>query len=354
MNVDVYVLGACALGLVGGLGLLWRGLGEYRMAQQIGDTSTSRIGSLAAGEVRVTGRIEAAEVTLVSPLQSRECVWYRASVTVSNRNTPRQHVDERGVGFRIRDASGAIRVFPNGARVDAPDQLDDRTDFFGNPPAGLLIRQGSAFATQAPIDREVAVAQLLTVHQPDAESPIAGASLSEADPGTHRYREARLEVGDMVTVVGTALPFGQLPDPSGADRLDRYGDPLVGLEDPEVAADVAEAREAGQLLPADEAWGNAAIPGFGIGRPVRQPELEPGVAPLPLATPAEADRIERTFDIAPDLLVLAATRDAPLLIASGSPGEAVVRERDQFLVGLLGAVIAIASAIVGALVLATR
>ena len=46
----------------------------------IGDTSTSLVASIAAGEVRLSGVIEAAEVSLVSPLQSRPCVYYRATV----------------------------------------------------------------------------------------------------------------------------------------------------------------------------------------------------------------------------------------------------------------------------------
>jgi threonine dehydratase len=39
-------------GVVSGLGLLWRGMGGYRTAVALGDTSTSAIESLAAGEVR--------------------------------------------------------------------------------------------------------------------------------------------------------------------------------------------------------------------------------------------------------------------------------------------------------------
>ena len=96
------------------------------------------------------------------------------------------------------------------------------------------------------------------------------------------------------------------------------------------------------------------IPGFGIGRPVRQPELDVGVTPPALATPEEAAAIERTWDLEPDLLVIAAAPDAPLLIAGGAPEEVVAREHGRFLVGLLGAVLAIGSAVAGAVVLAVR
>jgi hypothetical protein len=40
-----------------------------------------------------------------------------------------------------------------------------------------------------------------------------------------------------------------------------------------------------------------------------------------------------------------------LLIATGSPTEAVAREQDRFFLGLLGALLAIGSAVVGAVVL---
>ena len=58
--------------IIAGLWLLVRGMGGYRTAARISDTGTSRIATLAAGEVRVSGRIEPAEVLLVSALQSAE------------------------------------------------------------------------------------------------------------------------------------------------------------------------------------------------------------------------------------------------------------------------------------------
>ncbi len=170
------------------------------------------------------------------------------------------------------------------------------------------------------------------------------------DSGSGRdYEEARLEPGDVITIVGTALPFGHLADPFGADRMDRVGDPLVGLDDPTVAADVAEARAAGTLMTPEEAWGNAAIPGFGIGQPVREPELDPEADPLPIAPEQAAADAAARFDIPPDTLVLAAVEGSPLLIVEGAPEVAAAREQNRFLVGLLGAALAIASAIVAAI-----
>jgi hypothetical protein len=165
--------------------------------------------------------------------------------------------------------------------------------------------------------------------------------------GRRTYRETRLEPGDAVTIVGRALPFSDLDDPDGAD-IGLEAD--VALDDPEVAADLAEARAAGRL--ADDpaaAWGNAAIPGFGIGRPIANATIDPAANPLPLAGPDEAARARRTFEIAPETLVVAASSEVPLLIAHGAPGAVVERGRLSFTVGLLGAVLAIVSAMVVAI-----
>ena len=349
-ELPAMLLGLAAVGVVGGIVLLLRGFGGYRSAIRVGDTSTSRIASLAAGEVRLTGAIEPAEVTLTSPLQARECVWYRSKVSAGEDRTVFE--EERAIGVRIRDETGTIRVFPRGARIDGPLRLDDRDSMLGERPMSVTFRSGSAYALpDATPDREAAIAALLTVHQPE---PDTLADLPGGRERGRQYLEARLEVGDVVTLVGTALPFGHLADPDGADRMDRAGDPLLGLDDPEVAMNIAEAQEAGILTTPEEAWGNAAIPGFGIGRPVRAPELDEGIAAPVLATADEAAAMERTWDLEPDLLVVAAVPDGPLLIAGGAPDEVVAREENRFLVGLLGAVLAIGSAVVGAVALAAR
>ena len=344
-------------GVVAGLWLLARGMGGYRTAVRISDTGTSRIATLAAGEVRVSGRIETAEVLLVSPLQSAPCVYYRSTIENGDDDIGDLDdvVEERAVGFRVVDDSGDVRVFPRGARWDAPVCFDDRTGMFGEEPAGLSIRTGSAVAPTE-VDREAAIAALLTV-RPAAglagedlgDDSVLGGIAGGAGSRRRRYREARLAPGDAVTVIGRAIPFSDLADPTEADEASSSG---VAADDPEVAADLAEARAAGLLADdPEDAWGNAAIPGFGIGRPVRPPELDADADALPLGSAEEAARIERRFTIAPNTLVLASAPDVPLLIAHGLPGVAADRNQDLFVIGLLGAVLAIGSAIGLALVM---
>ena len=235
---------------------------------------------------------------------------------------------------------GRLRVFPRGARFDAPLRFQAETGTLGDEPAGLDIRRGGSTQV-AELDRAVAAAELLRVRAPDEWSPFAG--VGDAD-GRRSYREARLEPGDAVTIIGRAIPFSELSDPAGADIANGSGD---GPDDPEVAADLAAARAAGTL--ADDparAWGNAAIPGFGIGRPVAEPEIDPAADRLPLASPDEAARAARTFEIAPETLVLAAVDEVPLLIAYGEPAAIAERDQTRLLVGLFGALLAIGSALV--------
>ena len=182
MDSPGFLLAACLLGVVAGVYLLWRGIGGYRTAVTLGDTATSSITSLAAGEVRISGTIEPAEVTLVSPLQSVPCVWYRARVKSSGDDDREIFAEERAIGFRVRDADGSIRVFPAGARIGAERRFDGQTSFMGDAPAGLNPRIGSAFGPAAgpdpetPEGREAAIAALLTVRMPTGEDPASTAA----------------------------------------------------------------------------------------------------------------------------------------------------------------------------------
>jgi hypothetical protein len=345
---ETTLAGIAGAGVVGGLVLLGRGFVGHRAAGRISGTSPSRIASLAIGEVLVTGTVEPIELTLVSPLQSRACVWYRARVTESRDDEDGGDVlrEERAVGFRIRDDTGSLRVFPHGARFDVPDRFDETTSAWSGSPAGLHLRTGSAFGP-GPDDHATQVAALLTVRDPAAE-PVLGGRGGALAGGTasRHYREARLEAGDVVTAVGRVLPFSELEDPVTANRSDGAG---LGA-DPEIAADLAEARAAGILAATpEEAWGNAAIPGFGIGRPVRPPELDPAADPPQPPEPGQAARAAAAFEIAPDALVLAASDEVPLQVAFGAPSAVSARGEWQFVIGLVGAALAIASAMALAL-----
>ena len=355
---DVRVLLVLVGGIGGGLILLARGLADYRAGSRIGGISTSRIGSIAVGEVLVSGTAEPIELTLVSPLQSAPCLYYRSRVTDTGESEGEVFREERAVGFRVRDATGAVRVFPAGARFDVPDRYDESSGRWDGDPVGLQPRMGSAFGPGP--DRESQVAALLTVRDPSLDpwsrplpvggSAVFGGAERLAVAGSHRhFTEARIEAGDIVTVVGQVLPFSELSDPTAANLLEGS---MVAATDPEVAADLAAARASGQLAatPAD-AWGNAAIEGFGIGHPVRPPVLDPEATRPPPADPALATRARDDFEIAPEALVLASVDGEPLFVSVGAPAAIAARHRGPILLGLVGAIIAIASAMTLAILL---
>ena len=85
-------------------------------------------------------------MTLISLLQSVACVYYRSTVgdAGERRARDRGYVEERSIGFRVRDATGSLRVFPRGARFDAPLRFQDETGTLGDEPAGLDIRRGGS------------------------------------------------------------------------------------------------------------------------------------------------------------------------------------------------------------------
>src|SRR5262245_2097572 len=330
-----------ATGVIAGLFLMIRGIRGDRAAARIGGTGAARISSLAVGEALVTGVVEPAELTLISPLQSAPCVYYRSRVETDDDGLTSGYREERAVGFLLRDASGELRVFPRGARFDVPVRFKDRDGMLGDRPPALQLRPGSAFGAGAG-DLDGRIAALLS-----ASGRSIGGSTEPIRIGGGRrsYQEARIEPGDTITVVGRATPFGELADPASADVAGLGA--AVAHDDPEVTADLAEARAAG-ILETDpaEAWGNAAIPGFGIGQPTREPELHPDATPRPISGPDDprAALAARTFEIAPDALVLAADSEVPLVVSLGPPAAAESRQRQVFLSGLLGAVLAIVSA----------
>jgi hypothetical protein len=359
LPTDLTLTVLAAAGVVVGLIVLVRGFGAYRAAHRISGTSTSRISALAIGEVLVSGAAEPLELTLVSPLQSAPCLYYRARVREASDGDGRDlFAEERAVGFRVRDASGAVRVFPRGARFDVPNVFDAASGAWDGDPPGLLPRTGSAFGPGP--DRDSQIAALLTVRDPGGDpwhrrtpgSPTVlgySSSVLGAASGRRHYQEARIDPGEVVTVIGQVLPFSELDDPASANIVEGSADLA---SDPEIAADLAEAREAGILADSPaEAWGNAAIEGFGIGHPVRSPVIDPAATPPPPPDPAIAAQAAARFEIASGDLVIAASDQVQLIVSLGAPTTAAARHQVQFVIGLLGGVLSIGSAMALALLL---
>jgi hypothetical protein len=339
-----------AAGLVGGIVLFVRGLQAYRRDRQISSVATSTLDSLAAGEVRVTGVVEPIDQTLISPLQSRPCVWYRAKVETTGDNSRVLLNEEKAQEFRLKGETGSIRVVPRGARWEIGAVFDERTSITGDEPPGLHRRSGTAYhgwvdrdpETMTDLERDTAAQALLTLRQPadplttDDWDQGGGSFFGRKGPEGRRYREARLEPGENITILGQAWPWGDVREvvlaSTTGSNIDR-----------DIAGDLAIAREMGMLAASpEEAWGNAAIPGFGIGLPTIEPTLDPEAArPEVPADPAVHEAALARYDIPDEELVLSRGLRGGMAVYAGTPAEATSQHDAAFMVGLLGAVMTV-------------
>jgi hypothetical protein len=109
-----------------------------------------------------------------------------------------------------------------------------------------------------------------------------------------------------------------------------------------MAGDLAYAREMGALAASpEEAWGNAAIPGFGIGAPTATPELHADAhQPVVPEDPTVHEDALARYDIPDEELVLSRGLKGGMAIYLGTPGEATRHHDFAFLIGIIGAVMA--------------
>jgi hypothetical protein len=334
--------------MVGGIVLFARGLMAYRRDRLISSVASSSLDGIAAGEVRISGSVEPIEQTLISPLTSKVCVWYQARVETTGDNSRVLFAEERSCEFRVRNETGDIRVVPRGARWEIAAAYDERTSIMGDEPPGLHRRFGPAVApflerdpeSMTEAEKAAAAEALLTVRKP-VSAPLddwdrgGGSFFMNARNEGRRYHEARLEPGQAVTILGQAWPWGEVRETVLAWQ------PSVNIER-DSAYDLAYAREMGTLAASpEEAWGNAAIPGFGIGAPTVAPELHPEATQpdVPEDPRVHAETMGR-YDIPDEELVLSRGISGGLSIYAGTVNEATSHHDSAFVLGLIGAVMA--------------
>jgi hypothetical protein len=255
--------------------------------------------------------------------------------------------EERAVHFGLSDGRGRIRVVPAGARWELDPAFDESTGPGGDEPPGLHRRHGASYAAvllddpaeMSDLERQAAIDALLTVdpapiREPGEPGRVGGLGLLGSGlTGGRRYREARLEIGQTVTVLGQALPWADV-------REDSWGS--AGTVEHAIADDLAEARAAGRLAATPgQAWGNAAIPGFGIGRPTRAPQLDPAANRPEVTGPAADEAAMRGCEIPGHELVLARTPGSELAIYAGAPQVAMQWHDGAVRLGIAGAVMTV-------------
>ena len=201
-----------SLALVGGLMAFVRGFVAYRRNPRVSSVALSSVAELAVGEVRLTGIIEPVALTLVSPLQSKPAVWYRASITDGGRDGTDVLRDERAVAFSLRDETGTVQVVPRDVNWVVPAAFSASTDREAAEPAGLQRRDDSAEPTVAMATADDSAAASPSLPPPPPRQPSLRPSTRPALPLTRSrppwvrdstpcsaakrdYQEARLEPG---------------------------------------------------------------------------------------------------------------------------------------------------------------
>ena len=144
-----------------------------------------------------------------------------------------------------------------------------------------------------------------------------------------------MEPGETVTIVGQAVPWADI-----RDSLHAF-DPNSNVEFA-IAEDVAAARAAGTLAASpEEAWGNAAIPGFGIGAPTLEPELDPDATVPDVAGPESHEKAMARYDVPDEELVLSRGDKGEMAVYVGAPEAAVMHHDFAFTLGVAGAFLAV-------------
>ncbi len=152
---------------------------------------------------RVIGQARALGEQLQGPLTGRPCVYYIAMVEEqrsTGRSTHWRTVaqETRGVPFILEDGTGRAIVDPNGAQV--------ALDFDGNSKSGT-------FNNADPVQE-----QFLARHGQKSEGWVFNKTL--------RYREAMIEIGETIAVLGSGT---REPDPNAAPEAAYRGAPPTRL-----------------------------------------------------------------------------------------------------------------------------
>jgi hypothetical protein len=123
-SLDVILRRAFDAGLIPGLlagGVLYASGYFLRLKQQIENTPTSRIRSLAMGPVEIHGQVYR-KYALISPMSLAACVYYRLRKyrkDSSGKWELQSVTDSSHVPFLLDDGTGRVTVAPSGARVSA-------------------------------------------------------------------------------------------------------------------------------------------------------------------------------------------------------------------------------------------
>ncbi len=202
LSAEAWIVILIVIGAIGVLG--WYFGATQRLKRQLKAAKPWSLSELPEDtHGRVIGEARAIGEHLAGPLTGRPCVYYIAIVE-EQRSTGRSSywrkvaTETRGVPFMIEDGTGRAIVDPNGAQV--------ALDFDGNSRSGT-------FNKADPIQEA-----FLARHGQNSEGWVFNKTL--------RYREAMIEIGEKISILGSGT---REPDPHAAPEAAYRGAPATRL-----------------------------------------------------------------------------------------------------------------------------
>ena len=287
-------------------------------------------------------------MTLVSLLQSVPCVYYRATIgNGGDRRTTRLglHGGARDRVSRPRRSQAACGSSRAGRASMRRSASTSETGMPGDEPPGLDIRREGS-TRLAEIDRLAGDRRSCSRStSPTRPSQRPAAARSARTAG--RYRESRLEPGDPVTIVGRALPFADLADPpapTSATAPDRARRRPGGRRGPRRGAGRRAPWPTTRRRPGATPRSRASGSGGRSRRRRIDPAREPAAA---RSRPTRPRRAERTLRASrPRRWSWRRRPRCRCSSPTACPGASSSAARTGSCVGLLGAMLAIGSAMV--------
>jgi hypothetical protein len=177
--IDIRLALAATAALGSGPIVFGRGFRHLRTCRLIENTPTARVRSMPMGLVEINGQV-IPRSTVVAPFSGQSCAYWEVDVSVRGRRRGGWtvvHRNRSGHPFYLRDETGLALVYPHGADCRIRGGTDE--DCLGlNLPA--------------------CYADYLKQH-PSVLTPVIRVS-------NLRFRERKLEEGQRVYVLGTAVP----------------------------------------------------------------------------------------------------------------------------------------------------
>jgi hypothetical protein len=197
-----------ALGVGVGPYLFYRGFRLFQRKRLILDIPRSSIRAAAIGAVEVSGKA-VGPYTLVSPLSSRDCLYYRVVIRVFRHRRNSSIIDDVCAPLFVDDGTGELMIYPAGAEMQWAGTTGDGGEYLTR----VLARHGCARqdlvdAREYCIVPEDNIFILGTLRENPWATKRPDSSLSRIGPGFVSLDEADLLRREAFTCLNPNLPSG--------------------------------------------------------------------------------------------------------------------------------------------------